>query len=65
MENFLNADRLALLKGKFLDQHCPRNLIDEAALFSLLEAGVIRGAGLDVFKNEPIKDLSARLVALP
>lgn len=65
VENFLNADRLALLKGKFLINTARGSLIDEAALFSLLEAGVIRGAGLDVFKNEPIKDLSARLAALP
>ena len=65
VENFLDAGRLALLKGKFLINTARGSLIDEAALFSLLESGAIRGAGLDVFKNEPVKDLSARLAALP
>lgn len=65
VENFLDARRLGLLKGKFLISTARGSLVDEGALISLLESGTIRGAGLDVFKNEPVRDLSARLAALP
>lgn len=65
VENFLDAGRLALLKGKFLINTARGSLVDEVALIALLESGTIRGAGLDVFKSEPVKDVSARLAALP
>ena len=39
------------------------SVIDEAALIAALEQGRIRGAGLDVFQNEPRAD--PRILALP
>ncbi|MGE6784818.1 2-hydroxyacid dehydrogenase [Ensifer adhaerens] len=52
--HLINAERLALMKnGAYLVNTARGDVIDESALLSALENGVIRGAGLDVFEAEP------------
>lgn len=65
LDGFLGAERLALLKGKILVNTARGIIVDEEALLRLLDDGTIAGAGLDVFRAEPVKDLSARLAAHP
>ena len=49
-----NRDRLSKMKpSAFLINTARGGIIDEAALHRALSAGVIRGAGLDVFDREP------------
>lgn len=53
-EHLMNAERLALMKpSAYLINTSRGPVIDEAALVLALKNGVIRGAGLDVFENEP------------
>ena len=52
--HLMNAARLAAMKpGAFLINTARGDVVDEAALISALEAGTIRGAGLDVYEAEP------------
>ena len=51
--HLLNADRLKLMKqDSFVVNTARGEVIDEAALAAALEAGIISGAGLDVYENE-------------
>ncbi|GAA5964337.1 hypothetical protein JCM21900_001848 [Sporobolomyces salmonicolor] len=54
-KGLLGAKELALLKPEaFLVNTSRGPLIDEAALLDTLRSGAIRGAGLDVFDQEPL-----------
>ncbi|MEO1192434.1 MAG: D-glycerate dehydrogenase [Pseudomonadota bacterium] len=53
-ENFLNAERIALLPdGAIVVNTARGNLVDDEALIAALSSGRIAAAGLDVFRNEP------------
>lgn len=53
-EGLLGADELALLKPSAILVNTSRGpVVDEAALYQVLAEGRIRGAGLDVFEQEP------------
>lgn len=55
--HIVNADRLALMKSSAVIVNVARGpLIDQAALAKVLQAGGIRGAGLDVLEKEPADD---------
>lgn len=52
--NLINAEHLALMKSSaFLINTARGDVVDEDALVEALEAGIIAGAGLDVYANEP------------
>ena len=60
----INAEVLAALGQKGILVNVARgSVVDEAALIDALEQGVIGGAALDVFENEP--NVPERLRALP
>src|SRR3954451_5753055 len=69
-KNLLNRDRLGKMKKGALLVNCARGgVVDEAALLESLEAGHLGGAALDVFAEEPPKDLTLvrhkKVVATP
>ncbi|SCW67756.1 Lactate dehydrogenase [Rhizobium mongolense subsp. loessense] len=52
--HLMNAARFAAMKpGAFLINTARGDVVDEEALISALQAGSIRGAGLDVYEAEP------------
>jgi D-3-phosphoglycerate dehydrogenase / 2-oxoglutarate reductase len=56
--NLLNAERMAKMRKGALVVNCGRGgVIDEEALLAALESGHLGGAALDVFAEEPPKDL--------
>ncbi len=68
--NLINTERLSVMKKTaFLINTARGDVVDEAALVQALKAGVIAGAGLDVFVKEPnvTEDLLAmdNVVLLP
>ncbi|MBI2099889.1 MAG: D-glycerate dehydrogenase [Candidatus Vogelbacteria bacterium] len=63
-KHLINKERLALMKKSAILVNTSRGpVVDEAALVEALKNGVIRGAGLDVFENEP--KLAPGLADLP
>ena len=53
-KHLINAEVLAALGAKGTLINIARgSVVDEAALIAALQHGTIRGAGLDVFENEP------------
>jgi D-3-phosphoglycerate dehydrogenase len=64
-KNIMNAENLALMKKDAIIINTARGeLIDEAALIAAIESNHLRGAGLDVFANEP-PDPENPLLKLP
>lgn len=62
--HLINEQRLKLMKSEaFLINTSRGPVVDEKALVQALRDKVIRGAGLDVFENEP--DLAPGLIKLP
>jgi phosphoglycerate dehydrogenase-like enzyme len=55
----INADALAVMKPNAVLINVARgNVVDEPALIDALKAGTIRGAGLDVYSEEPLPSSS-------
>ncbi|WP_233863264.1 NAD(P)-dependent oxidoreductase [Paraburkholderia adhaesiva] len=63
--HLIGADELRAMKRNAILINASRGAtVDESALIAALEAGTIRGAGLDVFDREPIEPTSP-LLAMP
>ncbi|MBE9062979.1 phosphoglycerate dehydrogenase [cf. Phormidesmis sp. LEGE 11477] len=64
--NLINADSLAKMKPTARIVNCARGgIIDEAALAQALNDGVIAGAALDVYSEEPLGESPLRAVGKP
>jgi D-3-phosphoglycerate dehydrogenase / 2-oxoglutarate reductase len=65
--HFLNAERFSKMKAGVQIINCARGeLIDENALYEALEKGIVQGAALDVFSEEPPKsELLLKLIQHP
>lgn len=64
-EKFISKEQLHKMKqSAFLINGSRGKIIDEKALIEALQEGVIRGAGLDVFEEEPLSATSP-LLSLP
>ena len=56
-ENLVNADLLRTMKPTARIVNCARGgVVDEAAISEAINQGVIAGAGLDVYANEPLAE---------
>ncbi|MGB8699309.1 MAG: phosphoglycerate dehydrogenase [Thermosynechococcaceae cyanobacterium] len=70
-QHLINAETLAKMKPTARIVNCARGgIVDEVAIAEALKAGVIAGAALDVFENEPLGDsplcqLEADLILTP
>jgi len=66
-DGFISTEAFAKIKkGAYLIQASRGGTVDEAALYEALTNGVLSGAALDVFTEEPPKsDLLLKLIALP
>jgi D-3-phosphoglycerate dehydrogenase len=66
-QKFLNEERFSKMKPGIQVINCARGeLIDEAALFNALEKGIVAGAALDVFSEEPPRsEVLQRIVQHP
>ncbi|MEM1524979.1 MAG: hydroxyacid dehydrogenase [Nitrososphaerales archaeon] len=63
--HMISENEISLMKqGAYIINTSRGGVIDSKALFNALKSGKLAGAGLDVYENEPPKDLEAELVKL-